>query len=138
LQQVVNVQFSIAVFHHSFAAFPTMFKNGLLFLYFVATLVNSDIEKSAKGSLSYESGKEYSFETRVMISRQRKNVVYEPLLTVRTPDTILAAFGGSIAYVKEQSYNVKLTLDKITEKPITLESKYIWQNCDMNHSFKLN
>ncbi|KAL3871442.1 hypothetical protein ACJMK2_039441 [Sinanodonta woodiana] len=68
---------------------------------------------------------EYSLETRMQREQNKQNLIYNPILSIRTPKGELVALGGSVSYVKGKGCNINLVLDKAFEKQVSLKGKFL-------------
>ena len=79
---------------------------------------------SLKTSISFEPGKDYSFETRLQRTDTKKAIKLMPFLSIHTPKTEVAALGGSLEYKTGSLILVDLTLDKVLDDTVKVFSKF--------------
>lgn len=76
-----------------------------------------------KGSFSMEEGKDYSIESNIVIQGYKKKGIYKPFVSIRTPTEEKLALGGSVTVIYGKKVDIKVVLDKIVEKSVSLKGE---------------
>ena len=79
---------------------------------------------SMKTSISFEPGKDYSFESRLQNTQTKKATKLMPYLSIRTPKEEVTALGGSMEYKSGSLILVDITLDRLLDKTVKVFSKF--------------
>ncbi|XP_071162849.1 uncharacterized protein [Mytilus edulis] len=86
-------------------------------------LISKKAMSSMKTSISFEPGKDYSFESRLQNTQTKKATKLMPYLSIRTPKEEVTALGGSMEYKSGSLILVDITLDRLLDKTVKVFTK---------------
>ncbi|XP_063427202.1 apolipophorins-like [Mytilus trossulus] len=86
-------------------------------------LISKKAMSSIKTSISFEPGKDYSFESRLQNTQTKKATKLMPYLSIRTPKEEVTALGGSMEYKSGSLILVDITLDRLLDKTVKVFTK---------------
>lgn len=94
----------------------------LLFPYLVVLISKKSLQ-SIQASISFEPGKDYTFEARYQETETKKGFKIMPYLSVRSPKEEVVTFGGSVEHKAGSLLLIDLILDRILDQKMKLYSK---------------